>query len=96
MCRCKFGVIILGAAIAWQRVAWLNIRNRRPRAYDSPQKLEKQSRGKAITDTFELRRLDMIHVESVAIIIDLTFTFVAAKNFRKDIDTLIKFVLDAI
>lgn len=87
-------VIILGAAIAWQRVAWLNIRNRRPRVYDS-QKLEKQSLGKAITDTFELRRLDMIHFGSVAIIIDLTFTFVPAKNFRKDIDTLIKFVLDA-
>ena len=87
-------VYILGAAIAWKRVAWLNIRNRRPRAYDS-QRLEKQSLGKAITDTFELRRLDMIHFGSVAVIIDLTFTFVAAKNFRKDIDNLIKFVLDA-
>ena len=58
-------VVILGAGIAWKRVAWLNIQNRRPQAYDS-QRLEKQS-----------------------------FTFVAAKNFRKDIDNLIKFVLDA-
>ena len=49
----------------------------------------------SFTDTFELRRLDMIHFGSVAIIIDLTFTFVPAKNFRKDINTLIKFVLDA-
>ena len=49
----------------------------------------------SFTDTFELRRLDMIHFGSVAIIIDLTFTFVAAKNFRKDIDNLIKFALDA-
>ena len=87
-------VCILGTAIAWKRVAWLNIRNRRPRAYDS-QRLEKQSLGKAITDTFELRCLEMIHFGSVAVIIDLTFTFVATNNFRKDIDNLIKFVLDA-
>jgi len=87
-------VVILGAGIAWKRVAWLNIRNRRPRAYDS-QRLEKQSLGKAIIDTFELRCLEMIRFGSVAVIIDLTFTFIAAKNFRKDIDNLIMFVLDA-
>ena len=87
-------VYILGTAIAWKGVAWLNIRNRGPRVYDS-QRLEKQSLGKAITDSFELRHLEMIHFGSVAVIIDLTFTFVATNNFRKDIDNLIKFVLDA-
>ena len=87
-------VYILGTAIAWKGVAWLNIRNRGPRVYDS-QRLEKQSLGKAITDSFELRHLEMIHFGSVAVIIDLTFTFVAANNFCKDIDNLIKFVLDA-
>ena len=55
----------------------------------------KQSLGKAITDTFEVRCLEMIHFVNVSVIVDLTFTFVAAENFRKNIDNLIKFALDA-
>ena len=48
-------------------------------SYDS-QRLEKQSLRKAIIDTFELRWLEMICLWSVAVIIDLTFTFIAAKR----------------
>ena len=90
-------VIILGAAIAWKHAAWLNIQNCCPWAYNS-QKFQKQSLGKAITYKHLWLWATLFENDSflsMAIIIDLTFTYIAAKHVRKDINNLFKFMLDA-
>ena len=89
MCIC-----VIGDPVSWKRAAWVNLRARMARSYDS-QRIEKASLGLAITAALDAEHEELIDFGREEVTVFLTFNFTGTR-VRRDIDNLIKFILDAL
>ena len=87
-------VCVIGDPVSWKRAAWVNLRSRMARSYDS-QRIEKASLGLAITAALDAEHEELIGFGREEVVVYLTFNFTGTRN-RRDVDNLIKFILDAL
>ena len=87
-------VRVIGDPVSWKRAAWVNLRSRMARSYDS-QRIEKASLGLAITAALDAEHEELIAFGREEVTVFLTFNFTGTR-VRRDIDNLIKFILDAL
>lgn len=85
---------LLGDPIAWKRTAWVNLRGRMARSYDS-QRIEKGSFALAITAALDALHKEVFAFGTQKVTVFLTFNFTGT-TVRRDVDNLIKFILDAL
>ena len=90
----NFAVAVIGDPVSWKRAAWVNLRSRMARSYDS-QRIEKASLGLAITAALDAQHKELIVFGREEVVVYLTFNFTGTRN-RRDVDNLIKFILDAL